>query len=126
MGENSAEYRTLIHHTADLQSAVKSQLVSLGARLVSHPLLIAPHKYEEIINYYVPEATRAAELVRLIQDKVKQNPRYYHSFIAALQEDQTEYGDILQKLQYTYQIYHSKDTSTNPSTPAAPMTGTAC
>ena len=123
MGENPAEYRTLIHHTADLQSAVKSQLVSVGAGLMSRAL-IAPHKYDELINYYVPEATRAAELVRLIQNKVKQNPRCYYSFIATLQEDQAQYGDILRKLQYTYQLNLQEDTLTSLSTPVTPMTGT--
>ena len=101
-GGNSAEYRTLIHHTANLHSAVKSQLVSLGARLVSLDL-IAPEKYDEFRLLCNPEVNRAADLVRLIQDKVKQNPRCYHTFIAALQEDQAQYGDIIRKLQDTYQ-----------------------
>lgn len=70
-------------------------------------------------------ASHATRLVQLIRGKVEQNPRYYHIFITALQEDQTQYGDILQKLQYTIKI-RQEETSASLSTVSnpSPSTGT--
>ena len=101
MGTSSAEYRTLLFHTADLQLAMKAQLILLGAQLVSAQL-ITTEQFCEIRNPQHPSEKRAADLVQLVQDKVQQNPQCYQTFIDVVKKDQSQYGDILEKLQQTY------------------------
>ena len=95
-----AEYETLIRHTVDLQLAVKADLVSLGAELVSAGI-ITPSQYQETRNSYRSVDDRAANLVGYVQNKVHQNPQHYDTFIGVLMSDQSQYGDILAKLQET-------------------------
>ena len=67
----SPEYQTLVNHTDDLQLAVKMELVSIGAKLVSAKL-ITPDQYREVqnSNSYLSREERAANLVDLVQVKV--------------------------------------------------------
>lgn len=102
MATSSAEYRTLVFHTADLQLAMKTQLIPLGGQFVSAEL-ITTEQYHEIRNSQHPPGNRAADLVHLVQEKVQQNPQCYLTFIDVLKKDQSQYGDILEKLQQTYQ-----------------------
>ena len=80
------EYQTLVRHTADLQSAVKMELITLGAKLESAEL-ITPEQYDEVINHYRSPADRAADLVRFIQNKVKQDPQFYYIFVYDIIKD---------------------------------------
>ena len=134
METNSVEYKTLVHLTSALQLAVKTQLTPLGGELVSSRL-ITPGRYHVLRNSMHPEEDRAADLVQLIQDKVQQNPQWYQVFVSVLEKDWSQYGDILQTLHQTMEsfqqlpvieMYQQEDTSTSLSTPATPMTGTAC
>ena len=81
--EMSPEYQTLVCHTADLQLAVKMELISLGAKLVSVGL-ITPDQYEKIRNPYRQCESRATDLVCFIQIKVQQHPRWYGVFVNVL------------------------------------------
>ena len=108
----STEYETLIRHRVDLQLAVKADLVSLGAQLVAVSI-ITPSQYQEIRNSYRPLDDRVADLVGYVQDKVHQDIRHYQTFIGVLMSDQSQYGDVLTKLQETL----STCTSSHP--PAA-------
>ena len=96
----SAEYETLICHTVDLQLVVKVDLVSLGAQLLS-AAIITSSQYEEMLNSRNSINVRAAHLVGYIRDKVHQNSKHYHTFVGVLMKDQSQYGDILTKLQET-------------------------
>ena len=104
-----AEHEALARCTPDLQLAVKEDLIHLGAELVAKRL-ITTDKYREIRNSRNPLEERAADLVGLIQDKVKQNDQCYHTFIAVLQNDRHQYNDILGKLQRTYSMISSPST----------------
>ena len=79
------EYRTLVRHTADLLVAVKMELISIGAELVSAEL-ITPDQYDEIINPYRSPAERAARLVRFVQVKVQQDPQFYDIFVDIIKD----------------------------------------
>ena len=92
------EYRTLVRHTYDLQLAVKMELVSVGAKLVS-ALLITPDQYQEVRNPYLSLKERAAYLIDLVQNKVQQHPRWYAVFIAAVKENKYVVCDNYYKLQ---------------------------
>ena len=96
----SFQYKVLIRHTADLQRAVKDNLTSLGAELVSAQI-INLDQYEVIRNAHRAVNERGADLVGYVQNKVRQDPRHYHAFLGALQSDPSQYGDILTKLEKT-------------------------
>jgi hypothetical protein len=96
----SVEYDVLVRHTVNLQQAVKENLTPLGAQLVTAQI-ITPDQYEEIRNTRKTVYERGAELVGYVQNKVRQDPRYYQAFIAALKSDLSQYGDILTKLEET-------------------------
>ena len=95
---DSVEYKVLVCHTADLELAVRENLTSLGARLVSAEI-ITRDQYREIRNTQRSVNERGADLVDYVQNKVQRNPRHYHAFIGALKSDMSQYGDILTKLE---------------------------
>lgn len=80
------EYQTLVLHTADLQVAVKMELTSIGAKLVSAKL-ITPEQYDEVRNPYRSLADRAADLICFVQNKVEQDPRFYYIFVNDIIKD---------------------------------------
>ena len=84
MGEDTVEYNTLIKLTSELRLAVRSELISLtGALLASR--LISLDNDIELRNTAHSEVERSARLVELVQNKVRQNPHHYHSFVGILQ-----------------------------------------
>lgn len=97
----TTEYQTLLVSTLDLQLAVKHDIVGLGGALVAEGL-ITTAQYEALRNPFIEKSMRAADLIQIIQDKVRQNLQHYHTFVAVLNKDLTQYHDILQKLQETY------------------------
>ena len=96
-----AEYDVLIHHTADLQITVRTDLIGLGAQLVSAQI-ITPDQYEKIRNIHQSVDERAADLVGYVQIKVRQDPQYYNAFIDALRRDLSQYAGILTKLEDSF------------------------
>ena len=106
--ENSAEYRTMIDLTSELRLAVRSELVTLTGSLLASRLISLDNDIE-MRNTARSEVERSAKLVELIQNKVRQNPRHYHSFIGILQGNQDQYRDILQRLEQTYQEQQKED-----------------
>ena len=97
MAGSSAEYDTMITLTTDLQLATKSDLTFLSGALLGENL-ISSRNGSELRNVAHSEEDRAARLVELIQDKVKQNPQHYYTFISVLEKNQDYYSDILKKL----------------------------
>ena len=108
MRGNSAECRTLIDLTSELRLAIRSELISLTGSLLS-ARLISLDNDDELRNTAHSEIDRSARLVWLIQNKVRQNPHHYHSFIDILQDNQDQFKDILQQLKQTYQKHQHKD-----------------
>ena len=97
----SAEYEVLIHHTVNLQLAVKANLIPLGAQLVA-ATIITPTQYHEIRNAHKSVDERVADLVEYVQNKVHQDPQHYHAFIGALRSDLSQYSGILAKLEDSF------------------------
>ena len=112
MGENSAEYSTLIDLTSELRLAVRSELISLTGSLLATRLISLDNDIE-LRNTTHSEVERSARLVELVQNKVRQNPHRYHSFIGILQGNQDQYRDILQHLEQTYQAHKQEDGKFN-------------
>ena len=73
MTKMTKEYRTLVRCTVDLELAMKMELISLGAELVSAEL-ITPEQYHEARNLHVSREMHAANLVEIVQLKVQQDP----------------------------------------------------
>ena len=87
----------LIRHTVDLQLAVKESLTPLGAQLLKLSLPTSIEKSETPTDQFNNE--RGADLVRYVQNKVRQDPRHYDAFVGALKSDLSQYSDILTKLE---------------------------
>ena len=109
-GTNSAEYRAWIGLTPVLQLAVKSQLTSLGAHLQAVGL-ITPDDYDWLINPLPRRDEQAAYLIQLIQQKVRQDPQCYQTFIAVLENDRSQYSDIIGRLQQTVMVLRQQQPS---------------
>ena len=88
----SVEYRTLLRLTATIQRALRDSLVTFGAELVSLEL-IPPDLYDNIRNSRNSPDERAADLVGHVREKVKDSPQHYHTFVQALNSDQSQYRD---------------------------------
>ena len=97
--ETSIGHIALIRHTADIQQAVKEHLVSLGANLVSNLRTDNKGGIQGNTNKLSQFARiTAAELVELVQVKVRKNSQSYHTFVAVLEKDKSRYSSILDKL----------------------------
>ena len=105
MAVNSAEYITLQRHVSDVRLAVKADLIGVSGDLLSK-FLITQANDEELRDPMHPAEDRAARLVGFILDKVKQDPKHYHSFIDVLKMRGKRNSDILSKLQDTYSGMH--------------------
>ena len=112
--ESSKEYLTLVQCTPDLRLAVRSHLLSLGASLIAKHV-ITPNQEEELRNDHNSIGSRAANLIKLVQDKVRQDPKYYRIFIDVLGEDLSQNRGILEILQNTYELMRLQATSAMPA-----------
>ena len=109
MTDESAEYETMIDLTSELRLAVRPELISLTGSLLASRLISPDNDAELRDTSHSSEVERSARLVELVQNKVQQNPRYYHTFIGILQGNADQYRDILQRLEQVYQEQQQKD-----------------
>lgn len=102
--------------TVELRNAVSNNLVNLSGYLLKHGL-ISEHNEHEIRNEYTPEANRAAKLIDMIQNKVKESHENYDKFIEILKEADSEYyKGTLKILDETLHETIRKGNSFNPLT----------
>lgn len=101
MARNTPEYLAIIQATSKLISALKNDLVWLTAELVSKQLITADQG-EELRNSRNNALERAANLVKLITDKVEQDRGNYDTFIGILMGNLSVYGDVVKYLKSTY------------------------
>jgi hypothetical protein len=94
----SQEYKALKRYTPEVETAVKSDLTSLGGRFFSRNL-ISQDSYAKLRNQSRSEEGRAAELVSLLLDKVKLSKENYRTFIDILRESGDHFNDLLSKLE---------------------------
>ena len=97
---NSSEYRTIILYTGDLRRAVQSNLISLSGVLLAAGLISADNE-SELRHLQHTEVDRAARLVELVRNKVHQDSRHFNTFLGVLCSDNSQYADILHKLNET-------------------------
>ena len=78
-------------------TSVSSDLIGLSERLLTERL-ISPQNVRELMNRDVEEADRAARLVELLQEKVKQNSQNYLTVIGIFGENESGGHSCLQEI----------------------------
>lgn len=81
---------------------MKPDLIALCGELL-RARLINEDKERSLRNRNVEEADRAAELVSLITDKVKEDPENYHKFVTILKKDEQQYKALITLLEKSYE-----------------------
>ena len=85
--------------TPALESAVETQVTSLGRELVAVGF-ITSSEYEWLTRSpFQRMSDQAANLVRLIIQKVREDSQSYQKFIGVLEKDQLQYGSIIGSFQ---------------------------
>ena len=119
MDEDSAEYRALVCLTLALESAVETQVTSLGRELVA-VRFITSDEYEWLTRHpFQRTSGQAANLVRLIIQKVREDSQSYQKFIGVLEKDQLQYGGIIGSFQRIVALiqHQPQSSSTNVDYP---------
>ena len=100
-GKNTPEYQTVLALVENLRLAVKPNLTTLSGALMARRL-ISPDNESDLRNQMIDESQRAAQCIKLVQDRIEQDASNYHLFIKVLENNKLEYNTILSKLQETY------------------------
>ena len=111
MSRNTKGYQAIVRATAKLETSVKHNITLLCGELVSCGL-ITPDQAGGLRNPYRDEPDRAADLVKIITNKVEQDPKNYDTFLTVLQGDRSTYQEVLGILEQPFP----------DSTPQAPIT----
>ena len=93
----SPEYKLIVRHTLELRTAIQDNLQDISDHLLSCGM-ITQDSHEDFTNCYKPTHTRAASLIRAVQNKIKSDHHYYSKFIEILEKNEQYYNSILQKL----------------------------
>lgn len=109
----------------ELKVALQGDLLTVSLDLQgTDPALLTPDNVSEVTNTARSEPERAVRLVTLIQTRVESNPKCYHALIGVLQRNRTYYGDILHKLDETFQRRKAKnDVDGQPEQSRVPTRG---
>ena len=96
---NSPKYNGIIDCIPELRRSVKYNIISLCGELL-RAQLINENKEESLRNAVREEADRAAELVSLVTNKVREDPENHHKFVAILKKkDKWEYKTVIALLE---------------------------
>ena len=93
----SPEYRLIVRLTAELRTAIQGDLQNISDHLLSCGM-ITHDNHEDFTTSYKPSHTRAASLIRAVQNKIKLDCRYFSKFVKILEKNKQYYSSILQKL----------------------------
>ena len=104
------ESRTVQDLAGELKLVLQGDLLTVSLDLqATDPALLTPDNVSEVTNTGRSEPERAVRLVTLIQTRVESDPKCYHALIGVLQRNRTYYGDILHKLDETFQQRKAKN-----------------
>lgn len=93
----SPEYRLIVRLTPELRTAIQDDLQDISDHLLSCGM-ITQDNHEDFTNCYKSSHTRAAGLIRAVQNKIKLDRRYFLKFVKILEKNKQYYSSILQKL----------------------------
>ena len=105
---DTAEYKTIIHSTPALRTAVEHHLTNLSGHLLAKHLINSGQD-KKLRNKTQTECERAAALVEFVADKVEENSDNYHSFINVLEEDKMAFRVILKCMNDAYHSFAGGD-----------------
>ena len=98
---NSLEYDCTIDCTPELRRSAEPNLLSLCAELLA-ARLVNEDKEKSLRNRNIEEADRAADLVSLVTNKVKEDLSNYHVFMRILKKDGRRYKTLITRLEESY------------------------
>ena len=93
----SPEYRLIVRLTPELRTAIQGDLQNISDHLLSCGM-ITQDDHEDFTNCYKPTHTRAASLIRAVQNKIKLDCHYFSKFVKVLEKNKQYYSSILQRL----------------------------
>ena len=102
---DSPEYEAMKDCVPRLRLAVKGDLVTISGELLA-ARLISEDKEASLRNKMIDEGERAAEMVSLIMDKVREDRGNYHVFLEILKQDHLRgrYQSIIGKLEEKFDM----------------------
>ena len=103
-GAITAEFEAMKDCLTELRLSAKTNLLSLSGELLA-ARLISDDNEESAGNRNVDEAARATDLVRLVKDKVREDPCNFHKFLAILKNDYQQYKSVINKLKNRYDMH---------------------
>ena len=109
---NSPEYNSICDCIPELRRSAEPNLISLCGELL-RARLINEDKEKSLRNRSVEEAHRAAELVSLVTNKVREDPENYHKFVAILNNYERQYKTVITLLEKRYEAWR-KGTPESP------------
>ena len=118
---DSPEYEAMKDCVPRLRLAVKGDLISMSGELLA-ARLISEDKEASLRNKVVDESERAAEMVSLIMDKVREDRSNYRVFLEILEQDylRARYQSIIDKLTEKYDIHKKASAGRVTGTGKAP------
>ena len=124
---STAEYRTLTALHIQVTRAVQFDLTNVGGTLYGRGII--PSDVEAYVrNRNYEESNRAAHLVRVVQEKVKEDHKHYYTFVSVLKEADPKYfADILNKLDETKKKIEGKSNkASSPLLSLSPSPSPSC
>ena len=91
------EYRLIVRLTPELRTAIQGDLQDISDHLLSCGM-ITQDNHEDFTNCYKSTHTRAASLIRAVQNKIKLDCHHFSKFVEILEKNKQYYSSILQKL----------------------------
>ena len=111
---NSPEYNSIVDCIPELRRSVKRNIISLCGELL-RARLINENKEESLRNTVREEADRAADLVSLLTNEVREDPENYHKFLAILKKDEWRYKTVIVLMEESYEAHVKSVEGPKPS-----------
>ena len=90
--------------TPELRRSVEFNLLPLCAELLAVRLINEDNE-RSLRNRNVEGAYRAADLVSLVTQKVRESPSNYQKFVAILKKDEKQYKTVIGRLEEKYKSH---------------------
>ena len=98
---NSVEYRTIIQCIGELKNALLDDLDTISGELLAAGLINDDNE-TALRKTSIPPASRVADLVQYVRNKVKVEPEMYDVFIQTLMKRKDDHQSILKILNHKY------------------------
>ena len=100
----------------ELRLSVKGNLLQLGGELLA-ARLISDENEERLRNKTDDEFSRATHLVSLVVNKVREDSRNYHKFVAILMTYRDQHDAVIRRLEENYNIHTNRASQISDLSP---------